>query len=1048
MNTKYELRNEILLFANELRQSSEDQTRMVRIYLETEDPIHKEFHQTIIDIQNGKKPRPIEYNKPYWILYLAEGKKPRPDSDISIPLVELIKKLKLTDQEELLLDEIENKFSIANQLEFQAIALLDRSKNASFQRKKEIKSALYNQNFFRSKSNVMQSIQKFHSMVDERTKREITNLNNFEFFTLVLLGSLGICLFYFLFNSYLILDKTLGASLEQVQNKISKLGSGNFKPNSELKNVPVNSIMSWLLELKQKLISTEEKKHQAENKLLELNKDLEKKVEERTIELVRHIKKINKTEKELRMQSNLFQSFFLSSPTAISIYTVSDDRLIDVNPSFEKLFGYKKEEVIGKTSDELNIIFDKKTIQDGREKKNEDLLNQFEFTFQKKNKEIGYGIGNTSFAELNNSQIAISNIVDITEQKNIEFTLLESRNLMNAFLNSATESFTLYDSNLNLIEANPASLKWFKDKTKGEIIGKNMIELAPGIEGTERHQMYLNVMKTGVPLVLEWTAPMDKSLGNLFITIKAFRVNNGLGIIATDVTEKKLAEMELQKARDAADSANKAKSEFLASMSHEIRTPLNGVIGFTDLLLKSEMSEVQSQYLQIVSQSANSLMDLLNDILDFSKIEAGKLELSYERVDIIDLISQATDLVKFKAYEKKLELIISISPKIERFAVVDSVRLRQILVNLMGNAIKFTEQGEIEIILDKLSDIKEEGYSEIYFGVRDTGIGISEKNQKKIFEAFSQEDSTTTRKYGGTGLGITISNKLLEMMGSKLELESEVGKGSKFFFKLKLKTEIGEKETWEGIEQIHSVLIVDDNKNNRRALKDMLALQNINSIQAESANSALKELEKKSSFDLILTDYDMPDTNGLELVQKIISNELYKEIPIIVIHSSSDNEVIEKVSKAYGVKLTLQKPIKSKDLYKAITKIKKIDKSLGQIKNELNEKIDLSHTKILIVDDINTNRLLVKNILKSFSKDSQIIEAKNGQEAIHLFQNNSLDIIFMDVQMPEMNGYEATIEIRKLEKGNSRVPIIALTAGTVKAEIDECYESGMDDFAS
>ena len=351
------------------------------------------------------------------------------------------------------------------------------------------------------------------------------------------------------------------------------------------------------------------------------------------------------------------------------------------------------------------------------------------------------------------------------------------------------------------------------------------------------------------------------------------------------------------------------------------------MIGFSDLLFRTELNDVQRKYMELVNKSANSLLSLLNDILDFSKIEAGKFELHIESVDVIELVREATEIIRFQADDKKIDIRISIAENTPRFVNVDSNRLRQILINLLSNAIKFTQVGEIEITLEANSQAAESHKTRFLFSVRDTGIGISEANREKIFEAFSQEDSSTSRKYGGTGLGLAISNRLLGLMDSKLELESELGKGSRFYFTL-------------------DILIV--------------------------------ESEKMES---------------------------------------------EKVANSIEAKNTEE--IKMRE-----------DKSLSQ-----------KALKILIVDDVETNLLLAFAVLKRLLPNGIVLQATNGIEAIEKFKQEKVDLILMDIQMPEMDGFEATIEIRKLETG-FRTPIIALTAGTVKNDIENCFLAGMDDYAS
>lgn len=510
---------------------------------------------------------------------------------------------------------------------------------------------------------------------------------------------------------------------------------------------------------------------------------------------------------------------------------------------------------------------------------------------------------------------------------------------------------------------------------------------------------------------------------------------------AVDLTERFELEKQLKEAKLNADQASNAKSEFLANMSHEIRTPLNGIIGFTDLMLKTKLDDTQQQYLNIINQSGSTLMGIINDILDFSKIEAGKLILNREKVDIQDVAAQACSIVTYGIEQKGVELLLNISENVPRYIWADETRLKQILVNLLSNAIKFTDEGEVELKITIIQELND-GTSLIRFEVRDTGIGIKKEKQEEIFEAFAQEDGSITKKHGGTGLGLTISNSLLKLANSKLHLISDVGMGSCFYFDVALKTEKDEREDLS-LKDIKSVLVVDDNANNRRILKHMLELKKIEVDDVESGLQALLHLKNGKKYDVIIMDYHMPIMDGIETIRKIKSVINSQNQPIIMLYSSSDDDHLQEACDELEVESRLVKPIKMREMYQVLSQLKK-DSIRKKIKQE--EKFKFTKgIKVLIAEDNEVNMFLTKSIIQQIAPDASIFEAKDGEQAVNQYKSEEPDIILMDVQMPNLNGIEATLAIRKLEK-SFHVPILALTAGAMNDERKRCLKAGMDDF--
>ena len=516
-----------------------------------------------------------------------------------------------------------------------------------------------------------------------------------------------------------------------------------------------------------------------------------------------------------------------------------------------------------------------------------------------------------------------------------------------------------------------------------------------------------------------------------------------------DITRQKNAEEEQKIAKEQAETASKAKSEFLANMSHEIRTPLNGVIGFTDLLTKTPLSPVQQQYVNSANVSGHTLLGIINDILDFSKIEAGMLELEEVKTDMIALLENCIDIVKFSAAEKALELLMDIDPNMPRYAHIDPIRTQQILANLLSNAVKFTQKGEVIVKVDFLPLQGNQGTFKI--AVKDTGIGINKEQKAKLFKSFSQADSSTTRKFGGTGLGLVISQMIAEKMGSRINIDSEPDVGTTFFFEITTHFEEGEKTDNTQIAGVKRCLIIDDNANNRVILQQMLNQWQIESDSCENGFQALQILETALTYDVIICDYHMPYINGLEtirLMKEKLNLDLEKQ-PVILLSSSAQDEALHQKCMEIGVRFRLTKPVKSNDLFIYLSNLNPDLKNSPQKETEERNGAMEPHEKIkiLIAEDNPLNMVLSKTLLQQLMPNSEIHEAEDGLVAVEQYKKLNPDIVFMDIQMPELDGIGATKQIRAIENSSgTHIPIIALTAGALKEEKEKCLAAGMDEF--
>jgi PAS domain S-box-containing protein len=754
----------------------------------------------------------------------------------------------------------------------------------------------------------------------------------------------------------------------------------------------------------------------------------------------------------LQINEAKYRAFFDNSPVGIAINRHSDGKFIDGNQALYQMIGYTEAEYRQLSHHDVTPArYDADEVKHRQSLTDTGRYGPYEKVYlHKDGHAIPVLLNGIRFTDESGEERVYSVIQDISERKQIEKELIVEKARLSAFVENAPAAVAMFDRDVKYVAI---SNRWLEEY---QLVGKNIIglshyEVFPNIS-KEWKDIHTRCLAGAIEKREEdiWRPPGWTHDQHLRWEVRPWYLFDGsiggIMMFSQDITEICLQRDELKAAKKTAEQASLAKSEFLASMSHEIRTPLNGVIGFTDLILKTRLDETQQQYLSIVNQSANTLLSIINDILDFSKIEAGKLELEMEKCDLYEIASQAADMISFQVKKKRLEMLLNISTELPRFIWTDSVRLKQILINLLSNASKFTEQGEIELKIESLGNVSDKEVL-IRFEVRDTGIGIREDKQKKIFEAFSQEDGTVTKRYGGTGLGLTISNRLLALMGSQLQLKSVAGKGSSFYFDLRLTAEQGDPTRWENISSIKKVLIVDDNENNRTIITQMLLLQNIHADLAQNGIEALQILGTGKKYDVILTDYNMPIMDGLETIQKIRKNffATAEEQPIILLSSSSDDENLVRKCQDLQVSLRLVKPIKMQDLYTALSRLG-LQKEGQEVAPAGNMPLaNLNAMRILIAEDGAVNMLLARTIIQRIAPNAEIIEAKNGKVALNICKKQMPDFILMDIQMPEMNGYEATRNIRLLEKGK-QVPIIAVTAGNVKGEREICLEAGMNDF--
>jgi len=722
-----------------------------------------------------------------------------------------------------------------------------------------------------------------------------------------------------------------------------------------------------------------------------------------------------------------------------------------VNPKFCEVTGYTLAEAIGQNPRILKSVHTPpeiyrelwKTIKAGREWRGE-------FQNKKKNGEIYWESAIISPLKSADGSTAHYLAVkeDVTERKKMEESIREKEARFRGYFEHSQVGLAVTSPTKGWVEANGQLQRMF-GYTLDELGSITWAEL------THPDDLESDVKQFERMLAGEID---NYTLDKRFIRKDGEIVYTNLTVACIRVQSAMLNMMEdLDEEKSKAEEATRAKSDFLANMSHEIRTPMNAVIGMAHLASKTELTPKQQDYLSKIQSSANSLLGIINDILDFSKIEAGKLDMEAVEFDLLETLDNVANVITVKAREKEnLEVLFYLDPQVPSFLVGDSLRLNQILVNLGNNAVKFTEQGEIVLTarINERSDVN----VTLQFSVRDTGIGMTAEQQNKLFQAFSQADTSTTRKYGGTGLGLTISKRLVNLMGGEIWIESEPGRGTTFNFtadfglgKETVKRRFEPSPHLRGLK----VLVVDDNATSREILQDILESFSFEVYLSASGKEALEEIERADNdkpFELVIMDWKMPGMDGIEASRRIKDHQKLTSIPAIVLVTAYGREEVMRQADEIGLEGFLLKPVNSSVLFDAIMqalgKEAQVVSQVGRKKEQSAGELDaISGARVLLVEDNEINQQVAQEILQGAGLIVTV--ANNGREGVDAAKKNEYDIILMDIQMPVMDGYTATHKIRELEggmrnEGKDPIPILAMTAHAMAGDEQKSLDAGMN----
>lgn len=771
-----------------------------------------------------------------------------------------------------------------------------------------------------------------------------------------------------------------------------------------------------------------------------------------------------KTEKALRKSKEKYKS--LTHQIPVGVYrTTPEGKILYASPATAAIFGYENVEELCKIP-VMHFYGDPEERERQMFQRNEKAVLSSEFKLiTKQGKEIW--VRDTGNAILDkNGEIAYFDgiIEDITGEKQVKEALAYEEYLLRTIMDNVPDCIYFKDTQCRFTRVNKEMVKKFEVKDESEMLGKMDSDFFTEEHARMAFEDEQEIMRTGQVLKREEKETWQNGRLTWTLTAKMPMRDKDGRIVGTfgvsrDVTARKVSEESLKLSKKVAEKADKAKGEFLANMSHEIRTPMNSVMGMTDLLLEMGLNREQKEYAEIIKQSSASLLDIINDILDFSKIEAGKLELENRNFNLRNVLENLIDTLALKADNKDLELIFLVKPEVPSLFHGDPGRLRQVLMNLLGNAIKFTHHGEVTLQVE-LDREETDDWILLRFTVADTGIGIGKNKIQGLFDAFTQVDGSAARKYGGTGLGLTISKQLVEMMGGTIAVKSRMGKGSTFSFTVRLKKrpEQGTGKKKETVKSLRGgrVLVVENNEMSRNVLENMLTSWECRYNTASDADDALEKLRKAARsgepFDIAVINMQMPGTDGETLGIRIKQDNLLKNISLALLTSIGRRGDAARLEKeGFGAYLT--KPVKESQLHDFLMILmgrKPVETPLHRpiITRYSVEEDRKRAPRLLLVEDNLINQKYALKVLDKIGYRADV--ASNGLEALKAMESTSYDLVLMDVQMPEMDGLETTKHIRenegKMSKG--RCPIIAITAHALKGNREKCLDAGMDDYIS